>query len=389
MVDELRDALEAASARGNPAGGEEVLRRAEAEVGPRGRRTIRVVIGLTTAAAVLAAALVGGGVLYGRAKLDDIDRVDLATELAGAATPSEPMNVLVVGSDSRASLAGGDEPTFGSADDVGGARADAIMVVRLDAAAGKAVVLSVPRDLWVPVDGGANQRINTALAGGPDALVRTVQDVLGIRLDHYVQFDFDGFRRVVDAVGGVQVRFTTPVRDRVSGLDVRTAGCQTLDGDEGLALVRSRHVQYQVDGEWRTDPTGDLSRIERQQVFLVAALAHAAEARNPVTLLHLLDAAADHLTIDAGLSTDDLLGLGRDLGGIGGGDMTSVRLPVRNTRIGDAAVLVADPADLLAAGALLDGTASPTTSTPSTVMSRFSNPSVAAAGVTLLPSCDK
>jgi len=174
------------------------------------------------------------------------------------------------------------------------------------------------------------------------------------------------------------------VRDRVTGLDVPTAGCRTLDGDEGLALVRSRHLQFLVDGRWRSDPTGDLGRIERQQAFLVAALADAAEARGPATVRRLLDAAADHLTIDAGLSTDDLVGLGRDLAGLGGRGLTSLQLPVRNERVGSAAVLVADPAEARAVGADLDGSPTPARTGGVTVDRPFLSP-----GVTPQAACDK
>jgi LCP family protein required for cell wall assembly len=349
MVDELRDALEQASVRGDAAGGEEVLRRAEAELQQRGRRTVRVVLGLATAAAVLVAAVVGGGYLYVRTKLDDIDRVDLATQLLGSAAPSEPMNVLLVGSDSRAELPPEDAPRFGSAADVGGARADTVMVLHVAPAAGTVTAVSLPRDLWLPIDGGAPQRLNTALVAGPGALVRTVQDALGIELDHYVQVDFEAFRQMVDALGGVTVRFDSPVRDRVSGLDIRAAGCRELDGDAALALVRSRHYQYLEGGRWRSDPTGDLGRISRQQAFLVSVLGDAVDSRDPRTVVKLLDAAADHVRIDGALSTDELVGLGRKVRG----QVRFLDLPVRNARVGAAAVLESTPSELQAVGATL------------------------------------
>jgi LCP family protein required for cell wall assembly len=340
MADELRAVLEAASTRGRPAGAEVVLDRAEREVRPKGRRAVRAGIGVAAAAAVLAAALIGGGSLYARNKLDDIDRVDLAPALAGTAVPAEPMNVLLVGSDRRDALP------------LAGARADTIIVAHLDPAARTASLLSLPRDLWVPIDGGADQRINTASAHGAEALVRTVQDALGIRLDHYVQLDFEGFRRLVDAVGGIRVAFDVPVRDRVSGLD-EAAGCRVIDGETALRLVRGRHVQRLVGGRWLTDPTGDLGRIATQQRFVVSALAKAGEARSPRAVLRLLDAAADHLTVDAGLSSDELVALGRQLADLDPAAVRTVVLPVTNARVGSAAVLDADPAALLAAGRAL------------------------------------
>jgi LCP family protein required for cell wall assembly len=386
MGDELRDLLEQASTRGRVAGAERVLARAEAEVRPHGRRTVRVVIALTTAAAVVAAALIGGGYLYARTKLDDVDRVDLQTALAGSATPAEPMNVLLVGSDTRAGIAEADAGQFGSAEDVGGQRADTIMVVRLEPAAHRAVVLSLPRDLWLPIDGGPSQRVNTALQDGPDALVRTVQDALGIRLDHYVQLDFVGFERLVDAVGGVPVQFGTAVRDRVSGLD-EAAGCRTVDGETALAVVRARHVQHLVDGRWLSDPTGDIGRMLTQQVFLQSALAKAGDARDPRTVRRLLDVAADHLTVDDGLSSDDLVDLGRLVADLGADDLASLQLPVENARVGTAAVLRAEPADLLAVGQALTGHDPRTTTRGTFELPTISSPTP--GDVTGLPGCDK
>ncbi|MCU1377564.1 MAG: putative LytR family regulatory protein [Acidimicrobiales bacterium] len=376
-MDDLRSVLEAMAERGRPAGAEVVVGRAEAEVHrPRGRRALRVAIALSAAAAVLVAALVGGGLLYARTKLDDIERLDLGPVLAGSATPAEPMTVLLVGSDTRAGLSTADARRFGTTAEVGSARADTIMVLRIDPAAGRLSVLSLPRDLWLPIDGGPSQRINTALGDGPDALVRTVQDALGIQLDHYVQVDFDGFRQVVDAVGGVTVPFDTPVRDRVTGLRIDQPGCRELDGDQALAFVRSRHLQALIDGRWLTDPRGDLGRIERQQQFVLSALAHAAGARNPLTVADLLDAAADHVSIDDGLSSGDLVALGRRVASVGAG-VRPVVLPTEPTRVNGAAVLTASESDLRAAGVAVQTHPAPATPVPGQV------------DVTPKASCDK
>jgi LCP family protein required for cell wall assembly len=273
-------------------------------------------------------------------------------------------------------LSTADARRFGTTAEVGSARADTIMVLRIDPAAGQLSVLSLPRDLWLPIDGGPSQRINTALGDGPDALVRTVQDALGIQLDHYVQVDFDGFRRVVDAVGGVTVPFDTPVRDRVTGLRIDQPGCRQLDGDQALAFVRSRHLQALIDGRWLSDPRGDLGRIERQQQFLLSALAHAAEARNPLTVAELLDAAADHVSIDDGLSSGDLVALGRRVASVGAG-VRPVVLPTEPTRVNGVAVLTASESDLRAAGVAVQTQPAPATPAPGQV------------DVTPKASCDK
>jgi LCP family protein required for cell wall assembly len=284
-----------------------------------------------------AALLAGGLALYVREKLDDIDTVDIQRELGGErASPSEPMTVLVVGTDDRP--------------DLGGIRADAVIVLRLEPAADRAALLSIPRDSWVPIAGtGRDQRINTAIAGGAGAMVTTVQDLLGVPLDHYVQVDFDGFERLVDVVGGVDVAFPSPARDRRSGLDVVEAGCAHLDGRAALALVRSRRYEQLVDGVWRVDGTGDLGRIDRQQAFVAAVLGDVASTRDPRRLNRLLDVAADTLTVDDGLSGRDLLALGRDLRAIANDDVAMLTVPARPATIDGADVLELDPAGLAAA----------------------------------------
>lgn len=375
MVEQLRQSLEAAAERGTHRGAEEVLRRAEADVRARRRRPLRLAVAGVAAALVLTVAAVGGSFLYARTKLDDVERVEMQAALAGAATTAEPRTVLVVGSDSRAGLEGEDTARFGSIEDVRGARADVVLVLRIDPDAGTAAALSLPRDLLVPIDGGDPQRINTALAAGPDALARTVQLVLGIDLDHYVEVDFEGFRRIIDAVGGVSLRFDEPMRDRGSGFSVDAAGCRELDGEEALALVRSRNLQAEIDGRWRSDPTGDLGRIRRQQQLLLAMVGHATAARNPLTLNRLLDAVSDHVTVDDGLSTDDLLRLARQLGRV---DAAGVRfVPIATTAMSwnGAAVLRSTPDDLTAAGAALLGAPAPTMATePSPVATSVPDP---------------
>ena len=117
----------------------------------------------------------------------------------------------------------------------------------------------------------------------------------------------------MDAIDGVQIYFENPVRDDRSGLSVPEPGCITLDSRNALGFVRSRAYQEFVDGRWRTDPTGDLGRIRRQQQFIIAALERSVDRglRNPVTLDELIDSALEAVTIDDTLDGDDLLALGR------------------------------------------------------------------------------
>jgi LCP family protein required for cell wall assembly len=148
-------------------------------------------------------------------------------------------------------------------------------VVQLVPAARHATVLSIPRDLYVPVAGtGGSAKINAAFNHGPGPLVQTIQQSLRIPIHHYLLVNFDGSREVVDALGGIAMYFPRPARDsnhgrNESGLDAPQAGCRRLDGDQALALARSRFFQYQDKaGRWHGDPGTDLGRIRRQQTML-------------------------------------------------------------------------------------------------------------------------
>ena len=146
------------------------------------------------------------------------------------------------------------------------------MIWRANPKENQLAVLSLPRDLYVDIAGGRKARINSAYRrDDPTKLIDTIFLNFGIPIDHYVQIDFCAFERLVDAVGGVEVPFAFPARDRHSGLLIPEAGCVNLDGDNALAYVRSRHYQFEDppgSGNWITDGTSDFGRIARQQDFL-------------------------------------------------------------------------------------------------------------------------
>lgn len=207
----------------------------------------------------------------------------------------------------------------------------------------KASILSIPRDLAVPIAGSRSdqpQRINTAFEQGPEALIATIKQSLGIDIDHYAQVDFNGFRGVVDAVGGVTVYFPSPVRDNVSGLSVKTPGCVELDGNRALSYVRSREYEYVENGRWRVDPTGDLGRISRQQDFIRRVIRKASQAgRNPVTLDSLVDTSVKNVKLDERFSTADIISLSRRFKSLEPDSVEMLSLPTMDARLGDAAVL--------------------------------------------------
>jgi polyisoprenyl-teichoic acid--peptidoglycan teichoic acid transferase len=225
-------------------------------------------------------------------------------------TSGRPFNMLVVGSDSRESLDDADGSRYG---DVGGQRNDTTLVVRVEPARKRVSMLSIPRDLVVPIAGtGGENRINAAFEGGPGQLVKTIEQNFGIPIHHYVLIDFDGFRAIVDALGGIDVRFPYPSRDLKSGLDIREAGCRHLNGGRALALARSRYLAYQLDGVWHSDPWADLGRIRRQQAFLQALVKAALDKglTNPVRANAFVGSLVHEVTKDSGLRVSDVIRTG-------------------------------------------------------------------------------
>jgi LCP family protein required for cell wall assembly len=177
-------------------------------------------------------------------------------------------NFLLIGSDSRAFVkSAGDQQAFGSAQQQTGQRSDTIMVVHLESN-GHALLVSFPRDLWVDIPGMGHAKINAAFNAGPQRMIQTIENDFDVPISHYLEVDFAGFRDIVNTLGTIPVYFPAPARDHMTGLDIRTAGCVQLNGDQALAYVRSRYYESFINGQWRSDPTSDLGRIQRQQYFL-------------------------------------------------------------------------------------------------------------------------
>jgi LCP family protein required for cell wall assembly len=245
-------------------------------------------------------ALVGVGVFaYAQLKLKAHSEKIASLE---AAAPKEPINVLILGSDSRAVLSGDDLKKFDPSghDRSTGRRADTIILVQLDAKREKAVVLSFPRDLRVTYPNGAVGKINGAYQQGPDFMVKTVEKYTGLPVNHFVEVNFVGFRNIVDALGGVQIYFERPIKDRDSGLNV-PKGCQLLKGDQALSFVRVRKID------------DDFGRITRQQLFariLMNKVVSGGTILNPFKVFRLVNLFAENVTTDRGMSLSQMKTLG-------------------------------------------------------------------------------
>ncbi|PNE38116.1 LCP family protein [Streptomyces noursei] len=283
-----------------------------------------------TAASLAAVLALGGRLLYAR-----LDSNLAATDVDAALGSDRPargadgsLNILLLGSDSRA----GKNAQYGAGDS--GARSDTAMLVHLAKGRQQATVVSIPRDTMVarpacPLPNGRTSQAATAAmynsayaVGGSACAVKTLERLGKVRIDHVLDVDFTGFKKLVDAIGGVTVTTDKAIHDKDSHLDL-DAGRHRLNGEQALGLVRTRHGVG--DGS-------DLGRIKLQQKFMAALATELNDSgllTDPVRLYKIADAATSALTTDKALgSVQDLLGLARSLAGLEPSEITFRTLPV-------------------------------------------------------------
>lgn len=278
---------------------------------------------------MVALSILGAVSAYGYVqwKLDQIRReqINSLTSINGG----KPFTVLIVGSDSRSALSNNsDNRQFGGSSAAPGQRSDTIILARIAPATRQLMLLSLPRDLWVNIPGHGMDRINSAFDTGPDLLVKTIQADLGIPVNHYVEVNFDTFRDVTDAVGGVSFYFPTPAKDAFSLLKVPQAGCVALTGDQALGFVRSRHYEYYQHGSWHFEAESDLARIQRQQAFIKKMIKKAESKFTDIGSLNgVINGITKNLTVDTGFGNTLLLDLARDFHGIDPAGIATLTLP--------------------------------------------------------------
>jgi len=296
------------------------------------RRLLRVGVVVLAVIVVLAGAAVG----YTEYRSHQISHI--VVNGLHAEPPSGIENIVLVGSTSRCALKQ-QNAAFGlCSQGVTGVNSDVVMILHLNPNNKTAAILSIPRDLFVPNarSTGAN-KIDAALAEGPQQLVNAIQKDFGIPVNHFVELNFDSFQGVVNALGGIKMYFPEPVFDAYSGLNVPTAGCRFLNGFQALEVVRARHLQYKGPGvttnnhsDWPQDPQSDLSRIRRDHEFL-RVLASAVSKRglgNPITDNDLLGAVAPQLKVDTTFSLGSMFGLVLTFHGIDTATTPQQTLPV-------------------------------------------------------------
>jgi len=295
-----------------------------------GRHSLRWRI-LSWIAVAVAVVLVGTSIaayLKFRSVWDSIHRVPV-TDL-GHRPPqlTSAMNILLIGSDSRA----GPNRKFGKT--VTGQRSDTIIILHIAPARHNVVVLSIPRDSVVPVlscppeagapgqraQPGQVEQINATFAlGGPGCLWKTIEQTTHLRLDHFIELTFTGFEKVINDIGGVSICLPFPVNDPRSNLRL-TAGRHHVWGREALAFWRARYI----------GKGSDLQRIRRDQYLMASVLQgaeHSGLASSPSRILSVITDAARSMTTDTGLGLQTMIRIVDSLRSLRPGDVQFIELP--------------------------------------------------------------
>jgi len=334
----------------------------------------RALVGVTASLALLVGLVTAGlTVRWVQLRRLGTGQFDVARP-SGSPTPAatgecahDACNYLLLGSDSRAGLSPEQQEQFGTDESIGGAnRADTVMLVHTDPRLEKAIVLSFPRDLWVAIPGRGHDRLNTAFEGGlrrggAQLVAQTVADLTGLDIHHYLYVALEGFRRIVNTVGGVEMcipayNVNTPgwltatgpdgaptqvhydeighIADPNSGLNIKP-GCQVLGGDQALAYVRARHLPC--------DHIPDFSRIGRQQQFLRAVVNQLLQPSVVVRAPALVGPVLENMRRDADLLPSDLVYLVGQLRGLSTGAVEFRTVPGVGATIQEKAVLRIDP----------------------------------------------
>jgi LCP family protein required for cell wall assembly len=302
-------------------------------------------IALVAGAVVLVVALIGGLSLWNyTSNLDkSLARTDPFSAITGgrpAKTVDGALNILLVGSDSRDPDAPVDKSSAW--------RADTIIVMHIPADHKEAQLISIPRDLYVPIpdgdsapcDSGARHKINAAFAfGGLPRAVRTVECMTDVRIDHVLAIDFGGFKEVTDAIGGVDLKVERSITSIHKPHRKFTKGTMHMDGAQALDWIRQR----------KQFPEGDFARMRHQQDFLRALMDKAASSgtlTSPTKLNDFLKATTAAVTVDNGFSMVDMAVQFRSLRGE---NLTFITSPNKGSEtINGESVVVADREKALA-----------------------------------------
>jgi LCP family protein required for cell wall assembly len=309
----------------------------------RGARRRRALLALCGAMSALVLVVSGGAWALTGYINDQIRRVDAGTTDSGS---TGPLNILVAGVDPRTGLTHHEEVVLHVGNEVS-SNSDTLMLVHVSADRSRVTVVSIPRDSWVNIPAHGMSKINAAYGyGGARLMVQTVEQATGLSVNDYVEVDFLGFVKVIDALGGVNICLPQALNDNYSGLHL-SAGVHHVSGITALAYVRDRH----------SFATSDLARIQDQQRLVSSALTealHSGLLANPVRLSQFISASLSALTVNQGLNVS---ALADQIRGISTHDVAFTTVPLATVDYQTPSGQVAVQWDAQAAGRLFQALA--------------------------------
>src|SRR5580698_1874609 len=289
-------------------------RQGEQPAAGRSTRGQRLRLAVLTIASAMTLVVAGGSWVLASYVSGSLGRVNAGT----TGTPqSGPINILVAGIDTRSGLTRQEEIRLHVGNDIS-TNADTLMLVHISADHSSVHVVSLPRDSWVNIPGHGMSKINAAIGlGGPALMVKTVEQATGLVINDYVEIDFLGFVKVIDALGGVDICLPYAVDDSYTGLHL-PAGVHHVDGVTALAFARDRH----------SFALSDVARISDQQQLLSSLFAEATDSgilANPFRLQSFLSSLTASISVDKGF---DLIRLADELRGLRSQDVTFTTVPL-------------------------------------------------------------
>lgn len=297
-------------------------------VASRGSRKKRIIAVVLSVLGVLVIGVAAAGYIYQSvlaSKIETIEdpfaditeRPDKVTSSTGSDDETtEPVNILVLGSDSRISAGDPDQWEYGAQ------RTDVMMLAHISADRQSVTIMSFPRDSWVDVPGYGEAKINAAFSwGGPTLTIQTMENLTGVYIDHFMVTDFEAFAEMTDALGGVDI--TLKNSTTLAGQEF-SAGTQHLNGEQALAYVRER----------KSLPRGDFDRVQRQQAWMNAIM-HEVFAQDVLNdlpaLTSFLDIVASSVAVDEGFTVSDMRDLAISARGVRADDVRFITVPYVGT----------------------------------------------------------
>ena len=295
---------------------------------PKKKKRTGLMILLGAVSLVLIALLVAGGYLLSLARSFDSGTTKLTDAFPEetlrpekAETAKDATNILLLGSDTRATNQGGEE--FAELPD--GGRSDTMMLVHIPANREGVYVTSIMRDTWLDIPGHGKAKINAAFAlGGVPLTVQTLEGLLDTRIDHVASIDFEGFKGLTNALGGVEINNPIAFKQNLANGYAFPKGVQTLDGEEALAFVRERYAF--------TD--GDYQRVRNQQLFVKAIMSTMMSKEtltDPGKISETVKEFAPYVAVDETLDAMKVATLGSSMANVRSSDMTFFTLPNNGT----------------------------------------------------------